>query len=226
MPYKSGPDPDFPYLSENERFRFPNPLKADGDIVAVGGNLSPGMLLSAYEEGIFPWYGEGDPILWQSPDPRFVLFPSTLHVSRTMRKILDRNDFKITINEDFNGVIRNCSEMERPGQDGTWITKDIIAGYSELHRLGYALSAESWQNGLLVGGCYGILLGKVFCGESMFAKVPNASKAAFITLAHYLFNEKEIAFIDCQVPTDHLASLGGVVLRRAEFLRLLKSVKT
>ena len=221
MSYRSGPDPEFPYLDENTRFRFPDPLKAEENIVAVGGNLSPGMLLSAYEQGIFPWYNEDDPVLWQSPDPRFVIFPHTLHISRTMKKILMRGDFQISLNKDFAGVIRNCSEIKRPGQDGTWISHDIIAAYSELHRLGYAISAESYQDGVLVGGCYGVLLGKVFCGESMFSKVSNASKAAFLALAQFLFFEKNVHFIDCQVPTNYLHSLGGVELSRAEFLKLL-----
>ena len=225
MRYHSGPDPAFPYLNENQRYRFPDPLSdafVGENIVAVGGNLSPGMLLSAYEQGIFPWYNPDDPVLWQSPDPRLVIFPHTLHVSRTMRKILRRGDFEISFDQDFAGVILGCSEAERPGQGGTWITKDIIESYSELHRLGYAHSAESRQDGILVGGCYGILLKDFFCGESMFAKVSNASKAAFLTLARYLFSEQKIRFIDCQVPTDHLHSLGGEVLSRKEFLRLLK----
>ena len=218
-----GPDPAFPYLSQNDRYAFP-PLETWKDsIIAVGGNLSPGMLLSAYEQGIFPWYNEDDPVLWQSPDPRFVIFSHTLHISRSMQKILKRGDFEITFDQDFDGVIRGCGDAERPGQGGTWITGDIIDGYTELHRLGFAHSAESRQAGVLVGGCYGILLGKLFCGESMFAKVPNASKAAFLTLAQYLFFEKGISFIDCQVPTDHLRSLGGVELSRAEFLRLLRN---
>ena len=221
----TGPDPLFPYLEENIQFQFPDPLNADGNIVAMGGNLSPGMLLSAYEQGIFPWYNEDEPVLWQSPDPRLVIFPHTLHFSRTMKKILERSDFEISINGDFNGVIRGCSEVHRPGQEGTWITEDIIKGFSELHRLGYVISAESRKDGQIAGGCYGLLIGKVFCGESMFAKVPNASKAAFLTLARYLFNERAVQFIDCQVPTKHLISLGGVVISRKEFLKLLKKYR-
>ena len=225
MLYRAGPDPLFPYLDKDQRFQFPDPRNAEENIVAVGGNLSPGMLLSAYEQGIFPWYNRDEPILWQSPDPRLVIFPGTLHISRTMKKILKRREFDISFNRDFAGVIRGCGEIERPGQEGTWITDDIIEGYSELHRLGYALSAESRKDGVLVGGCYGLLLGKVFCGESMFAKVSNASKAAFLTLAQYLFNERGIQFIDCQVPTNHLMSLGGEVLSRTEFLQLLENAK-
>jgi leucyl/phenylalanyl-tRNA--protein transferase len=219
--YRSGPDPDFPYFGENERYTFPDPDTVPGSIIAVGGNLSPGMLLSAYEQGIFPWYNPEDPILWQSPDPRFVIFPETLHVSASMRKLLRQNRFEISFNRDFAGVIRGCAEAERPGQDGTWITEDIIAGYTELHRLGYVHSAESRRDGELVGGCYGVRVGRVFCGESMFAKAPNASKAAFLSLAQRLF-EEQVLFIDCQVPTDHLRSLGGREMSRHDFLRLLK----
>jgi leucyl/phenylalanyl-tRNA--protein transferase len=216
----SGPDPDFPYLTENDRFRFPDPAKSSEDIIAVGGNLSPGMLLSAYEQGIFPWYNPKDPILWQSPDPRFVIFPGELHVSKSMRKILKSNEYEVSLGKNFEGVIRGCSEIDRPGQGGTWISEDIISAYCELQRLGYAVSAESWKDGELAGGCYGVLLGKVFCGESMFAKQPNASKAAFITLAETLF-DAGLDFIDCQVPTRHLASLGGQELPREDFLCLL-----
>jgi leucyl/phenylalanyl-tRNA--protein transferase len=224
--YHPGPDPKFPYLDETQRYFFPDPTTVKGDIIAVGGNLSPGMLLSAYEQGIFPWYNPDDPILWQSPDPRFIIFPDTLHISHSMQNILKRGDFELSFDTDFDGVIRGCGEVDRPGQDGTWITEDIIAGYTELHRLGYVHSAESRQDGLLVGGCYGVLLtnalGTVFCGESMFAKVPNASKAAFLTLAQYLFTEQRVRFIDCQIPTDHLHSLGGQMVSRGEFLRMLR----
>jgi len=235
--FRPGPDPDFPYYDEHHRYAFPDPDAIDDSIIAVGGNLSPGMLLSAYEQGIFPWYNPEDPILWQSPDPRCVIFPETLHVSRSMQKVFKQRKFRVTINGDFDGVIRGCSQADRPGQGGTWITGDIIAGYTELRRLGYVISAESRLRedaadgnaadgpGELAGGCYGVLLGqgwgKVFCGESMFQKAANASKAAFLSLARYLF-DNGVAFIDCQVPTDHLISLGGVVLSRTEFLKLLR----
>jgi leucyl/phenylalanyl-tRNA--protein transferase len=218
---RPGPDPLFPFLSEDERYRFPNPEKSPGDIIAVGGNLSPGMLLSAYEQGIFPWYNPEDPILWQSPDPRFVLFPENLHISASMKKVFKKGEFEIAFDRDFAGVIKGCAEIGRPGQDGTWITSDIISAYTELHRLGYAHSAESYYEGRLVGGCYGIALGRVFFGESMFAKRSNASKAAFLCLAKKLFAEGA-AFIDCQVHTDHLESLGGVEMGRSEFLKLLR----
>lgn len=221
MRYRPGPDPDFPFLGAEERFSFPDPGSVEGNIVAVGGNLSPGMLLSAYEQGIFPWYNPEDPILWQSPDPRFVIFPENLHISASMKKILRHGDFDISFDRDFPGVIRGCAKILRPGQDGTWISGDIITGYMELQRLGHIRSAESRKGGLLAGGCYGVDLGTVFCGESMFAAVPNASKAAFLSLAARLF-ERGVAFIDCQVPTDHLRSLGGVEISRRNFLHLLR----
>jgi leucyl/phenylalanyl-tRNA--protein transferase len=181
-------------------------------------------LLSAYEQGIFPWFGPDDPVIWQSPDPRCVIFPEKLHISSSMQKILNSNIFKITYDENFDGIIRGCAEKKRPGQNGTWITDDIIEAYTELHKLGFVHSAEAWQDGKLVGGCYGLLLGKVFCGESMFANVPNASKAAFLSFAELLF-AKGTAFIDCQIPTRHLISLGGEEMARNEFLGLLRKYK-
>jgi leucyl/phenylalanyl-tRNA--protein transferase len=223
MRFHAGPDPDFPWLDETDYYPFPDPKEWDDDIIAVGGNLSPGMLLSAYEQGIFPWYNPGDPVIWQSPDPRFVIFPEKLHVSSSMGKILKNNVFDITFDKDFAGVMKGCAEIERPGQGGTWISDDIIEAYTELHRLGWAHSAEAWQDGELAGGCYGILMDRAFFGESMFAKKSNASKAAFLSLAQRLF-ENGAVFIDCQVPTKHLASLGGEILPRADFLTLLRGV--
>jgi leucyl/phenylalanyl-tRNA--protein transferase len=181
------------------------------------------MLLSAYEQGIFPWYNPEDPILWQSPDPRFVIFPEKLHVSASMKKVLRRGKFTVTLNRDFSAVIRACAAVDRPGQDGTWITGDIISAYTELHRLGWAHSAESWLDGELAGGCYGIRMGRAFFGESMFARQDNASKAAFLTLAEDLF-ARGTAFIDCQIPTDHLRSLGGEEISRKDFLSLLRKI--
>jgi len=222
--FKPGPDPYFPYLDETIRYKFPEPHEWEGNIISVGGNLSPGMLLSAYEQGIFPWYGPDDPIIWQSPDPRCVIFPDSLHVSSSMQKILNNKTFTITYDKDFDGVIRGCAEIFRPNQGGTWITKDIIEAYTALHRLGWVHSAEAWQDGELAGGCYGLLLGKVFCGESMFAKKSNASKAAFLSLAEALF-KNNVAFIDCQVPNPHLMSLGGEEMARNDFLELLRLYK-
>jgi leucyl/phenylalanyl-tRNA--protein transferase len=221
MKFKPGPDPGFPYLDENSRFRFPPPEKWTDSIAAVGGNLSPGMLLSAYEQGIFPWYGPEDPLIWQSPDPRMVIFPEKLHISRSMKKLFEKREFIITINSDFEGVIRNCALIDRPGQGGTWISDDIIAAYTEMHRLGWAISAEASLDGELAGGCYGIRMGKMFFGESMFARKPNASKAAFLSLAALLFADG-VKFIDCQMPSNHLRSLGGEEISRGNFLTLLK----
>ena len=216
-----GPDPDFPFLAENQRFDFPPAEKAKHhSVVAWGGNLSPGMLLSAYEQGLFPWYGEGDPVIWHCPDPRFVIFPEKLHVSKSMQKILRHGIFSIKFNRDFPSVITACSEAKRPGQEGTWIDHDIINAYTELHRLGWVHSAEAYFDGQLVGGCYGILIGKIFFGESMFSLRPNASKAAFITFASMLF-EKGVQLIDCQQHTPHLESLGAEDISRKEFLELL-----
>jgi len=219
--FRPGPDPNFPYLDASMHFQFPDPETWDDDIISIGGNLSPGLLLSAYEQGIFPWFNQSDPVIWQSPDPRCVIFPDKLHISSSMKKIFKQGIFKITFDENFDGVIRGCSEVLRPKQNGTWISGDIIEAYTELHRLGWAHSAESWQDGELVGGCYGLLLGRAFCGESMFSKKPNASKAAFLSLAQLMF-EHGVGFIDCQVPNPHLKSLGGEEMARKEFLGLLK----
>jgi len=221
---RSGPDPDFPYLTEKDYFPFRDPKEWKDNIIAVGGNLSPGMLLSAYEQGIFPWYNPEDPLLWQSPDPRCVIFPDKLHISSSMRKVLKNGVFNIKLDENFTGVMNGCAKTKRRGQNGTWITDDIIRAYTELHRLGWAHSAEAWQDGELAGGCYGVLMGRAFFGESMFSLKPNASKAAFLTLAKLLF-EHGVAFIDCQVPTPHLLSLGGEEIPRREFLALLKMFK-
>jgi leucyl/phenylalanyl-tRNA--protein transferase len=218
---RPGPDPDFPYLSEDQRFSFPPPENWKGDVAAWGGNLSPGMLLSAYEQGLFPWYNREDPIFWQSPDPRFILFPEKLHISESMRRVFKKGGFTVVFDRDFAAVIKGCAEVSRPGQDGTWITRDIMEAYIELHNLGWAHSAESYYRGELVGGCYGIRLGNAFFGESMFAKRSNASKAAFLSLARFLFADGA-AFIDCQVYSKHLASLGAVEISRAMFLRLLR----
>jgi leucyl/phenylalanyl-tRNA--protein transferase len=222
--YNPGPDPNFPRLNQTDYFPFPDPKEWNDDIIAVGGNLSPGMLLSAYEQGIFPWYGPEDPIFWQSPDPRCVIFPGKLHISSSMNKVFKQSKFDITFDKDFYGVIMGCAQTKRKGQDETWVTDDIIKAYTELHRLGWAHSAEAWQDGVLAGGCYGILMGRIFCGESMFAQKKNASKAAFIALAEVLFAHG-VAFIDCQVPNSHLISLGGEAISRNDYLALLQKYR-
>jgi leucyl/phenylalanyl-tRNA--protein transferase len=218
--FRSGPDPNFPVLSEDERFEFPWNEYLDSSVVAIGGNLSPGMLLSAYEQGLFPWYNHDDPILWHSPDPRFVLFKENLHISTSMKKVFRQKQFKIKLDENFSGVIRNCAAKERKGQDGTWISNDIIAAYEKMHKLGWAHSAESYIDEKLVGGCYGMRLGNAFFGESMFSLVPNASKAAFLNLAQILFDD-EIDFIDSQVHTDYVETLGAKEIPREEYLARL-----
>jgi len=215
----------FPYLTENDDFPFPDPESADADgIVCAGGNLSPGLLLSAYRRGIFPWFSDGQPILWWSPDPRFVLKPEELHASATMRKLLRRSSreegFELSLDRDFEAVIRSCSSVERPGQDGTWITEGMIEAYRELHRLGFAHSAEVRRGGRLVGGLYGVSLGSVFFGESMFSLEDDASKLAFIPLAWRLRDEG-FTLVDAQVYTGHLAGLGAQEIPRIDFLHLL-----
>lgn len=190
-------------------------------IIAVGGDLSPERLLLAYRNGIFPWYNEDEPILWWCPEERMVLFFEDLRITKSMRNILNRNEFKVTFNTAFEEVILNCQQSVRKEQDGTWITNDIVKAYVKLHELGYAKSVEVWKNEELVGGLYGIDLGDVFCGESMFSKISNASKVAFIHLAKQL----EIAnykLLDCQVHNNHLESLGCVEIDRDDFLMILK----
>lgn len=211
----------FPWLGENEYYPFPDPREARAEgIVGVGGNLSPGMLLSAYRQGIFPWFSERDPLLWWSPDPRFMLTPDEAHTSRRMARILKRDAFRITLDTAFDQVIAACSSVPRPGQDGTWITAEMINGYERLHQLGYAHSCEVWVDDQLVGGLYGVSIGKAFFGESMFAHESNASKAAFLMLASIL-QKNRFHLIDAQVYTPHLASLGAKRVRREDFLAML-----
>ena len=202
---------------------FPDVTEADRDgILAVGGDLSPERLLLAYQSGIFPWFDSDDPILWWAPHQRMVLFPDELVVSKSMRSILRKEIFTVTFNKDFRGVISNCSQIRRNGQRGTWITSEMIEAYVKLHELGFAKSVEVWQNNELVGGLYGIDLGHVFCGESMFSKVSNASKVAFITLVENL-KIRKYKLIDCQVHNDHLESLGAREINRNEFMKILNS---
>lgn len=200
---------------------FPDVTEADRDgILAVGGDLSPERLLLAYQSGIFPWFDSDDPILWWAPHQRMVLFPDELVASKSMRSILRKEIFTVTFNKDFRGVISNCSQIRRNGQRGTWITNEMIEAYVKLHELGFAKSVEVWQNNELVGGLYGIDLGHVFCGESMFSKVSNASKVAFITLVENL-KIRKYKLIDCQVHNDHLESLGAREIEREEFMHIL-----
>ena len=190
--------------------------------LAVGGDLSPECLLLAYRSGIFPWYNEDQPIVWYAPDPRFVLFPEKLKVSKSMRPILNQNKFIITLDTEFRQVIRQCQQTRRHGQGGTWITEEMLEAYCHLHQLGYAHSVEVWHNDNLVGGLYGLSLGSIFFGESMFAHVSNASKAGFITLVRHLQQHK-FSLIDCQVHTPHLERLGAEPVPRSQYMQLLAS---
>lgn len=205
------------FLDHNNQ--FPNVTEATEDgLLAVGGDLSAERILKAYRSGIFPWFEDDEQILWWSPDPRFVLFPEDLKVSKSMKQFLRNCDLTVTVNEAFDQVIRECSAMIRPGQDDTWITNGMIEAYTHLHELGYAKSVEVWQNDVLVAGLYGVdLKNGVFCGESMFSKVSNASKAGFITF----IQNSDYKLIDCQVYTNHLESLGADDISREEFLKYL-----
>ena len=204
----------------SQKIEFPDVTEATSEgLLAVGGDLSSERLIHAYTHGIFPWYDAEDPILWWSPDPRFVLFPEDLKISKSMKQVLNKGQFNVTYNKAFVEVINNCAQAKREGQRGTWITDEMIDAYIKLHELGYAKSVEVWKNMTLVGGLYGIdLKNKVFCGESMFAKESNASKVAFIYLVKY----GDYKLIDCQLHTTHLESLGAIHIPRSEFLRFLK----
>lgn len=204
----------------DDRIWFPPVDEALEDgLLAAGGDLSTERLLLAYRSGIFPWYDEGAP-LWWCPDPRFVLYPSELRISKSMKQLLKKDAFRFTVNKAFDAVITSCRNMERKGQDGTWINDDVVAAYTRLHRLGYVWSAEAWKDGELVGGLYGIRMGKVFFGESMFSKESNASKYAFIKWVQ-LLQEQGVVLIDCQVYTEHLESLGAKMIPRKEFIAQL-----
>jgi leucyl/phenylalanyl-tRNA--protein transferase len=202
---------------------FPPPqaaLREPNGLLAAGGDLSPQRLLAAYQRGIFPWYEEGQPILWWSPDPRTVIIPAELHVSRRLRRELARGHFTASFDNDFAAVIRGCARLEDPGQ-GTWITAEMITAYEQLHALGHAHSVETWRDGVLVGGLYGVSLGGAFFAESMFSRVSNASKVALVHLATELPTHG-LRVIDCQLPSAHLARLGARNLSRRSFLALLE----
>ena len=203
----------------NNNHVFPEVDKATEDgLLAVGGDLSANRLLTAYQKGIFPWFEDDNTILWWSPDPRFVLFPEDLKVSKSMKQVIRNTDFVVTVNKDFNAVIVACAAAKRPGQDDTWITNGMIEAYTNLHQLGYAISIEVWLDNTLVGGLYGVDLGNgVFCGESMFTKVSNASKVGFISF----IQNTNYKLIDCQVYTNHLESLGAIDISRDQFLKYL-----
>jgi len=206
----------------DERLIFPDPALAEGDgLLAIGGDLSAERLILAYQNGIFPWYSEGDPILWFAPHERFVLFPDELRISKSMRQIVRSNKFRVTFNQSFAEVIRACADARREGQDGTWITTEMQQAYINLHQLGVAHSVEVWLDDVLAGGLYGVEVGHVFCGESMFSKVSNASKLALITLCQ----TGKYQVIDCQLHTEHLESMGARMIPRDEFMSVLKNFK-
>jgi leucyl/phenylalanyl-tRNA--protein transferase len=200
---------------------FPDPRHAEPDgLLAVGGDLTPQRLLTAYAEGIFPWYSDDTPILWWSPDPRLVLEPGALHVPRSLERTIRRGRYEVRADGAFSRVIRRCAEKPRPGQRGTWITDEMVAAYDELHRLGYAHSFEACEDGELAGGLYGVSLGGAFFGESMYADRPDASKVAFVEAVRWL-ERHGIRLIDCQVTTEHLARFGAREVTREDFLARL-----
>ena len=208
------------FTVNNELF-FPPLSMADEDgLLAIGGDLSTERLLLAYRSGIFPWYNEDEPICWWSPDPRFVLYPEELKVTNSMKTVLQNGKFRFTTNRAFSSVIQNCKAVPRKGQAGTWISPAMQQAYTTLHELGYAHSAETWQDGKLVGGLYGIRLGKIFFGESMFSLQSNASKFAFINYVQ-LLQKENVQLIDCQLHTDHLESLGARMITRQLFIDML-----
>lgn len=200
---------------------FPNPLYAsDEGLLAYGGDLNPNRILKAYMNGIFPWYNKQDPILWWSPNPRFVLFLEDFKVSKSLRKRIDSQLYEVKFNHDFKQTMIECSKIPRNGQNGTWIHEDVIEAYTQLHQMGHAHSFETYCNGELIGGGYGLSLGNMFCGESMFTKQSDASKVALYCLVQRL-RENGFKLIDCQIPTPHLKSLGAKEISREEFLNLV-----
>lgn len=200
---------------------FPDPelMNSESGLLAVGGDLSPERLFFAYQLGLFPWYNEGEEILWWCPDPRFVLFPDEVRVSKSMKKILRDEVFSFTENKCFREVMLQCKNAYRKDQDGTWISDELIDSFTKLHEHGFAKSFEVWQNDDLVGGFYGVQIGNVFCGESMFAKVSNASKAGFL---NFIVKNKDLELIDCQIHSEHLESLGARMIPKLEYLKILK----
>ena len=212
-----------PLYALDESIWFPPVEEALPDgLLAMGGDLSPERLLLAYRQGIFPWY-DGDIPLWWCPNPRFVLIPDELKVSKSMKALIKKNAFEFRTNTAFREVIRHCKETKREGQDGTWINENVEAAYTSLHEMGFAHSAEAWKDGKLVGGLYGIRLGKVFFGESMFSNESNASKFAFIQYVELLRSEG-VLLIDCQIHTEHLESLGAKMIMRQQFIQLLQHI--
>jgi len=212
------------YFLTNDLYFPPVEETSPEGIIAIGGDLSIDRLLLAYNNGIFPWFDDGDPIMWWCPEERMVLFPDEYKPSKSLRNILNRNIFTVTFNQAFSDVLYHCQQIYRPGQLGTWLSDEMIEAYCTLHQLGKAMSVEVWMNNELVGGLYGVDMGHVFCGESMFSYVSNASKVAFTALVNYL-KENHYKVLDCQVYNDHLASLGCYEIPREEFLAILLKKK-
>ncbi|PST85210.1 leucyl/phenylalanyl-tRNA--protein transferase [Pedobacter yulinensis] len=205
---------------DDENLQFPDPSWSEEDgLLAIGGDLSPARLLVAYQMGIFPWFSEDDPICWFSPSERCVIFPEKIYESKSMQRLGRSGILEVRVNTDFARVIDNCAMIHRPGAQGTWITADMRAAYKRLNELGHASSIETWKNGHLVGGLYGVTVNGVFCGESMFSQEPNASKAALIWLCRY----GGYRLIDCQLPNEHLMSMGAEMISRKRFLEMLHS---
>ena len=207
------------FVLDKELMFPPVHLAGTDGLLAMGGDLSPERLLLAYRSGIFPWY-EGEHILWWCPDPRFVLFPEDLKISKSIKPLLHRNEFDFTVNKAFREVIHFCKKIPRPGQQGTWITDEVEKAFIRMHELGHAHSAEVWKDGILAGGLYGMRIGNVFFGESMFSKQSNASRFAFIKYVEQLKAEG-VELIDCQVYTEYLESMGAIMIMRGDFIRLL-----
>lgn len=210
-------------LALDDETTFPalsNALTEPNGLIAIGGDLSAARLLSAYRQGIFPWFNAGEPVMWWSPDPRMVLYPDELKISRSLAKILKNSAYETRVNTAFQAVITACSDTPRNDQPGTWITDEMISAYCNLHTQGFAVCAETWLNGELVGGCYGVKIGRMFYGESMFHTQPNASKVAFVYLVEWL-KEQQVGMIDCQMKTPLLSSFGGREINRDDFIQTL-----
>jgi leucyl/phenylalanyl-tRNA---protein transferase len=208
------------YQLDKEEIWFPDPEQAEPDgFLAIGGDLSPQRLTLAYHWGIFPWFSDDTPILWYSPHERFVIFPCQMKVSKSMQQVMRNAGFSFTLDNNFEEVIEACSTAPRLGQNGTWITSDMKEAYIRLHKLGVAHSVEVWKDGHLAGGLYGVMINRVFCGESMFSRVSNASKAALI----WLCRNSDVTIVDCQFHTPHLESMGGVFISREEYMEILRS---
>jgi leucyl/phenylalanyl-tRNA---protein transferase len=214
-----------PIYRLSKHLLFPPPHHAEDGLLAVGGDLSSKRILLAYANGIFPWYSDGEPIMWWSPDPRTILLPEEFHCSRSLKKLLDKGYFHITMDTAFEAVIAECARVPRKHEQGTWITQEMQAAYTRLHQMGFAHSVECWRDDVLAGGLYGISLGACFCGESMFSRLPNASKAALATLVAHA-RHWGFAFIDCQLSNPHLLQLGAKEIPREEYLHLLRQAKT